>query len=81
MTVIDKITEVIRVAETAGRRKITGRLIAPGTVKRVFGDRQQFNMRETCLLDIVHQPFGQLTIVQELPLPVTLPGAKMDFVD
>ncbi len=39
VAIVHEISEVVRRAETAGRRKITSRLIPPRAVERVFADR------------------------------------------
>ena len=40
MTVVNKETEIIRLPEAAGWCEIAGRLVTPGGIKRVLGDRQ-----------------------------------------
>ena len=46
MGAIDEAGEAGRIAEAAGRREQADRLIAPGGVERMLGDRQQFEMGE-----------------------------------
>ena len=40
MTVVNKETEIIRFSKAAGRCEIAGRLVTPGGIERVLGDRQ-----------------------------------------
>ena len=80
MAGVDEIAAALRRTET-GRRCIQAqRLIAPGTVKGVFGDRQQFDVREAQIGNVGDQRFLE-------PLPVreafvfTPPGTQMHLVD
>ncbi len=63
MTIIDKVTEIIGSAETTGGGKIAHRLVAPGTIKGVFGHRQQLQMGKAQLLAMRYQSMRHLTIV------------------
>ena len=64
MELVNKITKIIRITETAGGSKHTDNLVPPGTVKRMLGHRQKFNMGEAHIYDVRHQMIGQLTIGQ-----------------
>ena len=66
VAVVDEVTEIIRSAEATGRRVVAGGLVAPGGVVGVFGDRQQLDMAETQILDVVDQLMRQFPVVQEL---------------
>ena len=49
MKLIDEAHEILRCAVAAGRREVSGGLIAPRTVKRMLHHRQQLDMREAHL--------------------------------
>src|SRR6185369_3545612 len=83
MTVIDEVHELVGLAVTRGRREVTDGLITPTPVVRVFGHRQQFDMRIAELFDVVDQGVGKLAIGE-----ITIaffgsphPRAKMYFVN
>ena len=59
---IDKRHEVFRRAVAAGRRKIAGGLIAPGSIKGMFSDRKEFNMGVAEVLYIGNESGGQLVV-------------------
>ena len=52
MTGVDQRREIGRAAEPAGRREHSRRLIAPGAVEGMLGDRQEFHVREVEIADI-----------------------------
>ena len=56
---IDKAAKRFRRAVARGRRVITGHLIAPRRIERVFGDRHQFDMRITECQHIRNQFFRE----------------------
>src|SRR5262249_60480367 len=60
-----------------------GRLIAPGSVERVFTDRQEFDMREPHVARVSWQFLRQLAVAQPTAAMVRMPppGAEMDFID
>jgi hypothetical protein len=64
MAGFDQRSEILRAAESAGRRVHAGRLVAPGAVERMFADGQKLDMREAEILHIGRQLFGQLAIGQ-----------------
>jgi len=47
----------------------------------MFGNRQQFDMREAHFLHIIDQLYRQFPIIQEVAAAVSLPGAEMYFVN
>ena len=65
MQVIDEVGEVVGRAMPGGRREIANRLVAPASVKRMLGDRQQLDVGELGVLEVRGQVVGQLAIVQE----------------
>ena len=64
MTGVDQRREIRRASEPAGRREQPGRLIAPGAVERMLGDRQEFDMGETEIAHIGRKLVGELAIGQ-----------------
>ena len=66
---VDERPEVVRFAEAAGRREEADDLVAPRPGERVLHDRQQFDVREPQVVDVRHEPLGQLPVRQE-PLAV-----------
>ena len=83
MTLVHEVFEIVRRAESRRRGIVADRLIAPGSIERVFADRQHFDMREAHLFDVGDQGFRQLAIGQH---PVVFirraaPGAQMHLVN
>ncbi len=70
-------------AVTTRRGEVADGLIAPRAVKRMFHDRQELDVGEAHLADIVRELVGQLAIVEEAIalLGHTPPRAEMHFVD
>ena len=82
MTVIYEILEIVRRAEAARRRVIPRALVPPGTLKWVFGHRQELHVRVAHLLHILHQLVGQLPVSKySIVFGVSSPTAQMNFVD
>src|ERR1700739_1841323 len=82
VTGIDKRAEIIRRPVAAGRRKQRDRLITPRAIKRIFSDRQQFNMGKAHI-DDVGQKLGSEVAIDQIPIAFkgpAPPGAKMDLV-
>ncbi len=74
--------ELVTGTKTAGWRIHAQRLIAPAAIKRMFVDRQQFDMGKAHLFDVGHQLFSQLFVAQpEVVVGVTTPGSQMHFID
>ena len=65
MRTIDEAREARRIAEAAGRREQADRLIAPGGIERMLGDRQQFEMGEAQIDDIGDQRVGEFVVGEE----------------
>ena len=55
MTAVDEVTKIVGISETVRWRKHADRLVTPGAVERVFGHRQQFDVRESHGLDVLGQ--------------------------
>ena len=77
---VHEVAQVVGFAEAARRRKVAGRLVAPGFIERVLGDRQQLDMREAEIRDPGHELVGDLAIVHETAVRAAPPGAEVDFV-
>ena len=78
---VDEPGKAFRIAEPRGRRIKPGRLVAPGRIVGVFGDRQELDVGEAHVDDIGDQPLGQLVQGQERAVRLLLPRAGMDLVD
>ena len=72
--------EILRRAVARGRREVTGALVAPGTIERMFGDRHQLHMGEAHAADIGRQLRGGLAIAEEAVVGMAAPRAQMQFV-
>src|SRR4029079_11372412 len=57
---VDQVHQVLRGAVAAGGGDVARRLVPPGAVERVLHHRQQLDMRETELGDVVGQRLGEL---------------------
>jgi hypothetical protein len=68
MQVIDKEAKVVRRAKTTAGREISGRLVTPGHVQRVLGNRQQFHVGEAQLQHIIGQLRGDVPVVEKAPI-------------
>ena len=55
MKVVDEIHEIGRRTKPAGRSKVTDDLVSPGTIERMFHDREKFDVRKTSVMDIIGQ--------------------------
>src|SRR5579885_2764843 len=64
---INQRAKIVGRAKTTGGRVHAGRLIAPGAIKRVFSDGQEFDMRVSQLAYICWQLFRQFTIREKAP--------------
>ena len=90
--IVDKIHELGSGAITAGRRIISGHLIAPGLIQWMFHHRKQLHMGVSHLFHIGCQLLRDLPVVVELAAVDVLtvlilcyrflhPGTKMDLID
>ena len=80
---VHEVHQVVWCTEPGGRGIVTGDLIAPGAVKRVFGQGEELDVIEPHLLHIGDELFGCFPISQP---PVALldpapPGTQMDFIN
>ncbi len=83
MAGVDQRRKIRRAAEPARRRELSGRLIAPGAVERMLGDRQELHMREVQVADIGRKLVRKLAIGEPAAafLGPSPPGAEMHFID
>jgi hypothetical protein len=70
---VDEITEVVRVAESAGRREDRGDLVAPRSFKRVFGDWKELEVRKAEFGDVRDKLFCELTVGEVRAVGVSAP--------
>ena len=52
---IDEVGEVVGRTESRRRGEVADRLIAPASIKRVFGDRHQLDVREVRVVEVQRQ--------------------------
>jgi hypothetical protein len=77
----DELAEAGRAAVTGGGGVKPERLIAPGTVEGMFGNRQQLKMGEAQVDDVGDQRFGQALPVGKAAIVGAPPGSQVHFVD
>ena len=64
MAGVDETREAGGVAVAGGRRKQRQRLVAPGAAERIFGNGQEFDMREAQRGGVARQAAGRLVPVR-----------------
>ncbi len=70
MHIIHKIHKIFRRTAAAGRRIISGNLIAPGRVKRMLHNRHQFHMGIAQLFNIFCQHRRNFPVIVKFALPI-----------
>ncbi len=78
---IHQIHEIMRRPITGGRRIITGHLISPGTIKRIFHQRQELHIVVAHLFEIAHQFIRNLTVTVGVSILMPAPGTHVQFID
>src|SRR5690554_1150268 len=79
---IDEVTKTVRVAETPGWRIKSDRLITPGAIEGMLGDRHQLDMCKAHVAHIIDQLLGEFVIIQKAAIvPVPAPGTCMNLID
>jgi hypothetical protein len=73
---VDEVPELVGAAEPAGGGVVAGHLVTPGRAVRVLHDRQELDVGEAQIGDVVHQVLGEVQIGVALP-----PRAEVDLVD
>src|SRR5690625_1767230 len=83
MAAVNKILQVVRVSESAGRSVITSDLIAPGGVVGVFCNRHQLHVCIAHIREIGYQILCQFPVAQKsrVPAHMPFPGAGVYFID
>ena len=81
MTAIHQKLQIVGRAMPAGGREIAGGLITPGVIERMFGDRQQLDVREVHLPQVTHQLHRQFAVVEEAAIGIASPGTQMHFIN
>src|ERR1700747_808741 len=64
MEIVHEIHEVGGVSKAAGGGEVTGRFISPGTIKGMLHYGEQFDVGETCAVDIVCQQRGDFAVTE-----------------
>ncbi len=78
----NELAELIARSKTTRWRVQTERLITPAAVKRMFTDRQQFQMGKAHFHRVRDQLLFQLFVAQpEVVISMAAPGSKMHFVN
>ncbi|MCW2609271.1 MAG: hypothetical protein JWM15_517 [Cryptosporangiaceae bacterium] len=72
---VDEVPELVGGAEPRAGRVVGGDLVAPRAAERVLGHRQQLDMREAGLLQVLHQLVGEFHVAESGP-----PGAEVHLV-
>src|SRR5580700_9476839 len=83
MAAIDKLHELSGSAVAAGGSEVANRLVAPGTVERVFHDGKQLDVGVAKILDVGNKLIAKLAIGEPavVAFGYATPGAEVDFVD
>ena len=83
MKFVNHIAEIVRIAETRSRREHAGNLIPPGSVQRMFGQRQKLDMRKAHVADIGDKIVGKLAVSQIFfaMFALAAPGTEMNLVN
>ncbi len=83
MAGVDKGAELLRRPMPDGRREKADGLVTPRTVERILAHRHELDVGEAHLLDVGHEPLGELDIgeVAARSFADPLPGAEMHLVD
>jgi hypothetical protein len=74
--VVDEVAEVVGTAEARGGRVVGRHLVAPRATERVLGHRQQLDVGEAGLVEVVDELVGHLAVVE-----ARLPRAQVHLVD
>ncbi len=81
MAGLDEACEAFGGAEARGRRVQAERLVAPGTVERIFADRQQLDVREAEVGGVGRQRIGELVPRVQAPIGMAPPRGGVQLVD
>ena len=81
MELVDKVHQILRCSIAGGCRKISGHLVSPGRIVRIFGNRHQFDVSVAHLLDISHHLIRHLAVVKKLSVLILPPGAQIDLIN
>jgi hypothetical protein len=64
---VDQVLEVVGVAEARGRRVVPGDLVAPRRFVGMLGQRQELDVGEAGLVQVVDQLVGGVPVPEPLP--------------
>ena len=79
--VVDQVAEPVGVAVAGRGGEVAGDLVAPRRHVGVLGGRQQLDVGEPEVGDVVGQLLGQLAVVEAAPVGVAHPRAEVHLVD
>src|SRR5690625_3976992 len=79
MAAVNKILQVVRVSESAGRSVITSDLIAPGGVVGVFCNRHQLHVCIAHIREIGYKILCQFTVAQTSRVLASMPFAGSEM--
>lgn len=77
---LDKFHEIAGCAVPRGGGEVARCLIAPGTVKRMFRDGQEFDVGEAHILHVGDKPVRKFHVGVETPVGVSHPAAQVTFI-
>ncbi len=79
---VDEVAEVVGCAEARRRRVVAGHLVAPRAGEGMLHHRQQLDVREAEVRDVVGELVRELAVAQRAVVleRVAAPGAEMDLV-
>ena len=84
METVNQIFKVFGQTITAGRSVVSGSLIAPGSIKRMFHNRHQFHMSIAHIFYIRGKFFGKLTVGEKNRIlrvfSMLFPGTQVNFI-
>jgi hypothetical protein len=78
---VHQVHEILRRAVAGRRREVAGRLVAPGAVEGVLGDRHQLDVRVAELVHVFDQAMRGVAIAEPATIFGAAPGAEVQFVD
>ncbi len=81
MALVHQIAQVVGAAVPAGGGVVTGGLVTPGLIQRVFSDRQQLNVGKPQLQYVGDQLVGQLPVGEPAARTMVAPGAGVNLID
>ncbi len=80
--IVDEEHKIVGIAEAASRSKVTDGLIAPRAIEGMLHHGEKFNVRETCMMNVIGQQRRHLTVSQPAIafFGHASPGTKVHFI-